>query len=754
MNAPRRLLYGIIATTIILLGTPAWADDGSLGPMKTLDATDSHGIRLSQYQLSIPDPLLGDPITHLVRMGWSAYVFWIGLCAHLVDWTMKMSWVTTITGPLSKAQEAIRTGILAPIGGTQITEGGLLVLLGTVAMAVCAVHIFRGRPSGWWGMLVSCLCGAAAVSLFAAPVTSIAGNDTDVAKPLHYAQRIGSEISSQMVAGKSTGVAIDASPEADPVAAQLVDVFVRPAHQALNYGISIDAAKPECTATYDEALKAGPYAKDAEQQRAKVGKCSGELKTYAEQVNTNWLSVLAVFWLPALLATLVLLAVLVLIWLSVLSLAWTAFWLNIHVIIGIAPGDTRGPLIRDLVTIVKELVFIATELVMLSMALLFVRATLGAPASDPIERFLIGSLLMIATFILVIANYIAHVKTGRSIAKRLMQRAQQTARETFSQRVTDWATRPAPGTRTANRDNTLQQPSSPSGLQQATGTKEIQQSGSNAPTSVPMRSAQDTQPMLRERVRSYAAESRLGQGIQRVRDSNTVVTLSGARQAGTATRTRFDAVRQGAKRAQSGHRGVDKVFDTVAGIRAIGHSEAAHPGRSNQGAELSEGAVDNAPRMSPSVMSARVDRARRRLRQGSPAKRAYDVEHSTLRPLPLPGAQRRTHLENALPADKANQERPESRTTGAAPTSSPRRQSRRTAAARASTDLSKPRRPDTSFVDGVDASPSNAKKPLRPLVTPGGTHGRPPAAAANRRGERPASRFRRGMSKPNGTSNR
>ena len=304
----RRRIYlagiGLLVVIATLTGV-AYGDDSTAAVLGPFDVADSRGLRISQYQLSIDAGMIGTSksIQALaLTFTWDAYRMFIGFIAYVVDWAVGMSWVTWITGPINTAATAIHDNLLAALHMDRLGMAGLMGLLLTLAGTVSAVHLFRGRTGrGFAEVIVSASVAAATVGVLAAPVVWFAGTGTEPAAPLRVAQRVGLEVSNLILRGSMSDASIESTiaPGQKPVAetvqpvktgSLLVDTFVRPVHQLVNYGSVIDTTDQKCVSAYDTALKAGPYDDDAKQARTAVGDCNHKLQDYAE--SAAWTRVL------------------------------------------------------------------------------------------------------------------------------------------------------------------------------------------------------------------------------------------------------------------------------------------------------------------------------------------------------------------------------------------------------------------------------------------------------------------------------
>lgn len=461
---PRRLCLAAAAlsTAAAVLTGIAHGDDGTATVLGPFNLTDSHGLKISQYQLSINQGGVTDFGTSLqaqVLIGvWDSYRMLIGLIAYIADWVTAMSWVTWITGPINAAATSIHQQLLVPLHLDQLGTTGLMGLLVTTAGAIIVIHLIRGHTSRALSeTLLSAAIAAAVVGALAAPVLTFAGNDTEPAAPLRVAQRIGLDISNLILDKPLSATPIDATLQpGQPAAAEtvqpvstgglLVDTFIRPVHQLVNYGTVLDTTDSRCAQVYDTTLKAGPY-NDPDKARTQLGRCDKHLGDYAD--SSSWLRVvgLNLYVATAGLLALLVLAFAALLMFAVITLSWASLKLIIHAPLAIIPGDSRGPSIRDLVDIAISLCYVVTGIAALSVVIRMVDATLTNTSTVPLQvRFIGIDLLLIAGVALLIVNYVAHRRGVRTVGERIMARLRQTPPRTtagIGQKTAQWLAQPS-----------------------------------------------------------------------------------------------------------------------------------------------------------------------------------------------------------------------------------------------------------------------------------------------------------------------
>ena len=460
---PRRLCLAALAAaiTVATLTGVAYSDDGTATVLGPFNIADSHGIKISQYELSIDTGGITDFGTTLQSQAltgvWDTYRMLIGFIAYAADWVVGMTWITWITGPINSAAQSIHDSLLTPLHMDQLGTTGLMGLLAATAGAIITIHFIRGRTGRALSeILISATIAAAVVGILAAPVVTFAGTDTEPAAPLRVAQRIGLEISNLILDKPLSDASIESTlqPGQAPIAETvqpvhtgglLVDTFIRPVHQLVNYGTVLDTTNQKCAQAYDQALKGGPY-DDTDKARHLVGRCDKKLEDYAE--SSSWLRIvgLNLYLITAGLLALLVLIFAVLLVFAVITLTWASLKLIIHAPLAIIPGDTRGPSIRDLVDIAISLVYVVAGIAALSVVIKLTNATLTDTRTVPLQvRFVGIDLILLAGLALLIANYVAHRRGARTVGERIMSRLRQSPRTAtpVGQKAMHWLTQPS-----------------------------------------------------------------------------------------------------------------------------------------------------------------------------------------------------------------------------------------------------------------------------------------------------------------------
>jgi len=425
------------ATTLAATADPGGATPG---PFTAVDVADSKGIRVSQYELSIPTGTVFNPFQLWLSMRlltvWNFYRITIALIAYVFDWTLSMTWLNAIVTPLDAAAQQIRDQLISPIG-----LAGLMLLLSAVVGGIRILYGNTGR--GIWDIISAAIVAAAVAALLVSPVAAVTG------EPLTKVRNAGLGIAA-MIDGKSlSDTDINATAEASQLtpAPVLVDSFIRPAHGLINYGVNF-TDDHRCTPTYDKALKEGPhYDPTGDDQRTAVAGCDQSLGEYAEKKSIYSASFgMGAFVLSGILIGLTVLTACVLLFISVMMLAWSLLKLVITGVIGIGPGDTRGPLIRNALTALASLLYVGTSTIVLALILVLIKNAYASALGNPMARFLLVDVILIGGFVIVVQTWSAHRRGAQSWTDKLMTKFKQTApKPTVGSRATSWLKSPAGG---------------------------------------------------------------------------------------------------------------------------------------------------------------------------------------------------------------------------------------------------------------------------------------------------------------------
>ena len=416
--------FRIIVTTLVLVvalsSVPAMASGPGLGWMGDgFNVTDSNGIHLFQYQMSLDDGGVTAPLkgmwASIIGMCWNTYLMVVALLCRLLDWTVAMSWVGWITGPLVGLQNDIHDKVLAPLGADS-WGGTVLTLLTTCAGVGVVVKMMRGRTAGAWATGArAAIAAALALGFLAAPVANFAGDTTTLATPLARTQQFGVALSHMITSSVDPGTATAGEVEvpddmtstgdskAPKLSAIIVDSFVAPVHQQLNYGRIIDA---KCHDKYIEVLKGGPY-DDISDARDDLGDCDEGLSDYAGDIaDGSWL--VGFFFYSSTVTGLaaILLVFAGMCWFYVCKLVWSSFMSMLNVLRAI-PGRT-DPLIRDLCSILYSMIGIVGSMVMLGVVMLVIKSVFASDGNVVIKVMVVNMLEIVGIIGFLVSLWRSH----------------------------------------------------------------------------------------------------------------------------------------------------------------------------------------------------------------------------------------------------------------------------------------------------------------------------------------------------------
>ncbi|MFD7161328.1 hypothetical protein ACFV9C_42550 [Kribbella sp. NPDC059898] len=406
----------MIATTTVLLlvattGTAA-ADTGkgSAPAMSPFDLQDTHGIKISQYELNIDQGGLSSPFKLLwaamLMFGWELYRWWIGMIAWLLDWAVTFSWLDLFTKPLTWIGNALEGNVIGP--SNLLTTS---ILFGAVGIAFFVARGHYGRAG--IEFLVTAAILALATTGLAHPVTWL----TSPHGPLYTARGVGIELANTVTTNGATS-------GSDPAALKqntsgvLIDTFIRQPHQLLNYGANIDS-DATCAPVYDNALKAGPYGDDSA-ARDQIGKCNKAYKDYADNPGAGQITT-QFFLMPTggLLALVV--GLLTLLMMASVGLAsWSALKLMWHTMIGLIPGTSRRGLAKSIADVLIHVMLIPILLVFLCSFLYMLKSVMAANANMVlVARFIIADLLLLVGLVVMWRLWRNHQELAARVAGML-----------------------------------------------------------------------------------------------------------------------------------------------------------------------------------------------------------------------------------------------------------------------------------------------------------------------------------------------
>lgn len=460
IDGPGRFVVVSVIFAATFYGVPAFADTAASinDTVKLFNAHDSHGLSISQYQLSIDmggvTNLNAMPLGQMLQFTWACYVWWIGFIGWLADWTLQMDWVPYVVGPISEVSQRLHDSILAPLGLTSLAGQGVMGMLMAIAAALGAWKASRvGAASGILSIIVSSAAAALAVGIFAMPVASIAGSPDNLGKPLVYARGFGIQIvatiqgkTELLPGGTFNDVLTPGRPLPKPAAKQdktihvleqvpdelkistmLVDTLVRPAHQQINYGADIDNGKCSSGSSgadaYDEALKKGPYWDwSPKQQRADIGKCNDAWKKYADNPSPLWLGTVLLYLLAGFLLGLVIGCFVFVLCRSVAAVVWGAFKTTYQALAAISMPSAWGSVSQSLMEIGGGLWMIVTNLVMFVVAMMMARGVLTNEDIPRSLRFAAVDFVLVFGLGLLTINYLQTWRGQKNLAQKMRER--------------------------------------------------------------------------------------------------------------------------------------------------------------------------------------------------------------------------------------------------------------------------------------------------------------------------------------------
>lgn len=434
----RRAVWVFALVIVLITGTAHAANIGALwGPF---DLVDSKGIRLSQYQMSMDD---GTGLTKpnaakgmyywVISILWAGYTSFIGIVAWVLDWTVSLEWVRWIAAPLVSVEEILRRQLLIPLGAQQF-GGAVMGLLMTVGGAIGGWKVWRGGAAGWIDMLWSAVAGALAVGVFSAPVVMVVGDGQTLSGPMLTARQAGLSITSMISTGKAPTESMTHNPTMDDTVGDketgktaaskmLLDTFVRPVHQQLNYGKVLDTEDTKCAKTYDDLLKAGPYGGSAKEVRKGMGKCNKEYLQFADAASSaNWMFGFMPYQVAMALLSVMIIIFTGLMWMAVIAVAWSALSLLFNVILAIVPGPSRNGLLRDLVSIAFNLLYVVLNMGAIAIVLKIVEEALLKPKGPLPLKFLVVDAILLTGIGFLIWVKIKASKGEKSWVKTLTEK--------------------------------------------------------------------------------------------------------------------------------------------------------------------------------------------------------------------------------------------------------------------------------------------------------------------------------------------
>lgn len=420
------------ATVALALATDKVAPAASRAPQSLawITVQDSHGVPLWSYELNIDDGGINSPDLFVyappAHYAWIAYQDGCAIGIWLIEQAISFGWFKLIATPAMAVGESLHT-VMAQLD----VRAAMLMLAG----AVFGWFLMRGRyMSALYEMFAAAIIAALAIGVLANPVALVAGPNGLVMKAREAALAIAvaqpknvldARDASQSNHTRPTGPQGDTAQERGDNASkamvnQLVDTFVRGPHQYINFGRALDGTK--CENAYTQALKEGPYGKDNDGLRAKVGACDPAAKSYADAPGPGMvvdaMSVMpsggAILGFGVVVAAILLVACLYACYRAVMAVIETPF--------GIIPGG-RAALASSVAQIIQETVMVFFILVFLAIYLVFIQTAMTSADGEPImKRFWLVDLMSFAGIVVAIRERRRIKAMGKRLRSWLLTR--------------------------------------------------------------------------------------------------------------------------------------------------------------------------------------------------------------------------------------------------------------------------------------------------------------------------------------------
>jgi len=379
----RRVVATIVAVAVSIVGgaVPAWAASDIPAALNWIALTDSRGISVWSYGMSLdgggitsPGKLVWSFPTELL---WQIYRAMVVFAIWFIDWVMGFTWLGWIATPVLALSDALRS---------LVAQLGLGPLFLTILAAAAGMAIIRGRFAlGLFEVLMGCVVAALAVGGLSNPVGLVTGDSGYIMQ----ARDLGIELSAGLAHnGDTTG---NADQLRTQIGQTLADTFVRTPHALVNYGRPI--AGDRCESVYNDALRQSAKETDSSYVRDKVSGCDGSMGVVAANPNAG-MALSAFVLTPA--ALLVLGFALLLCGALLMAAArvlYESLKLVVTLVTGVLPGNGRGSLWQGIGNLVMALATMTFTIVFLTGYLLVLQAVFGNSGS--------GGVPVMATFVLV-----------------------------------------------------------------------------------------------------------------------------------------------------------------------------------------------------------------------------------------------------------------------------------------------------------------------------------------------------------------
>ncbi len=380
----RRRITVLITPAIyaIVTAAPAWAVAGATAGALWIGVTDSSGVPVGSYGLSLNTGSLADPAAapESLAQNWfySAFLTIIGLAVWLIDSVLNFGWLSIIADPIDFVGRQISAIALSP---------AFILAVGTIAAAFIAVNVMRGNLSRAAAQIATAVILVfLAVTVAHKPISDLVGPNGALA----MGRDIGIELSTELSGKAATG-----QQAVNEVTTTLADHFARTPTLVWNWGANIDKAPYNCGDTWSAAIKAGEIAtvKDKVQAGCPYGE---QLHDYAMN-NSTRMNVTGFF---AVVFALCVLLVFGYLCYQVVILALSAlFWAIVALvalITGIIPGAAQGLAIKAALDAVFALVGMTGYVAILGITGHLTAAMFNLTGDDVVMAMPLVSLLLVA----------------------------------------------------------------------------------------------------------------------------------------------------------------------------------------------------------------------------------------------------------------------------------------------------------------------------------------------------------------------
>lgn len=226
-----------------ITAAPAWATVGGVGAALWVGVTDSSGVPVGAYGLSLNNGSLTNPMAapSALSQNWlySAFLTVIGLALWLVDNVLGFQWLQIIATPIDYVGRQISALTLSP---------AMVLAVGTIAAVIIAYNLAVGRMSRAGAQIgFAVILVLLAVTVGHGPISKLVGPSGALAQ----ARDIGIEVSSDL-----SGKSVTGQEAIDQITTSLADHFARTPTLVWNWGADLDAAPYNCGDVWSAGVKA------------------------------------------------------------------------------------------------------------------------------------------------------------------------------------------------------------------------------------------------------------------------------------------------------------------------------------------------------------------------------------------------------------------------------------------------------------------------------------------------------------------